>query len=249
MRRYLLLLVVLLSHALYSTEYDVSDLVRAAGVSPEHSALAVICLEDGTQWTSGGSRLRKMYSPGCTSRMPQTLIALEERYATPDTPFVWDGQERFLEVWNQDHTLASAFKHSVVWVYQQMTRDLGSKTMAQWLAKFNYGTRKSGRLAINVDGQLHFLRQLVLEELPLAPDTYRLGKKIMCEEATEKWALYAKTGYSGKVGWYVGWIERVEGDHKKRYLFAFNMDVASWDELPKRQAVVRSVLNTIGATP
>lgn len=58
--------------------------------------------------------------------------------------------------------------------------------------------------------------------------------------------LYAKTGFSGGIGWYVGWVQTVENGFEKTYVFAFNMDIASWSELPLRKAVVRAVLNELG---
>ena len=73
------------------------------------------------------------------------MIALEEGYADgPETYFEWDGKERFLEVWNRDQTLRSAYKNSVIWVYQQITRDLGYKSMSSWVDRLEYGNRFIG---------------------------------------------------------------------------------------------------------
>ncbi|SCA64130.1 Beta-lactamase LCR-1 [Chlamydiales bacterium SCGC AG-110-P3] len=238
---------------------DLSEVVRSAGVSPETSALLIVRLEDGAQWVSGGSRIDTPYPPASTAKIPHTLIALEEEYANgPDAHFEWDGQERFLEVWNQDQTLSSAFKYSVVWVYQQITHDLGYETMSAWIDQFGYGNRNigstediatywlDGPLETSARDQVEFLSRLVRGVLPLTADTYRCGKQIMREDSAEDWMLYGKTGFSGGIGWYVGWVQRAENGVEQTYIFACNMDIASWDDLPLRKAVVRAALSELG---
>lgn len=239
---------------------DLSEVVRSAGVSPETSALLIVRLEDGAQWMSGGPRIDTPYPPASTAKIPHTLIALEEGYADgPYAYFEWDGQERFLEVWNQDQTLSSAFKYSVIWVYQQITRDLGYETMSAWIDQFGYGNRNigspediatywlDGPLETSARGQVRFLSKLAREMLPLTAATYHASRQVMLENSGENWELYAKTGFSGGIGWYVGWLQRVESGFERTYVFAFNMDIASWDDLPLRKAVVRAALNEIGA--
>lgn len=237
---------------------DLSEVVRSAGVSPETSALLIVRLEDGAQWMSGSSRIDTPYPPASTAKIPHTLIALQEGYADgPDAYFEWDGQERFLEVWNQDQTLSSAFKYSVVWVFQKITRDLGYETMANWIDQLGYGNLNigssenittywlDGPLAISARGQVQFLSRLVRGGLPLTADTYRSAMQIMREESGEDWVLYGKAGFSGGIGWYVGWVQRVENGVERAYIFAFNMDITSWDELPLRKAVVRAALSEL----
>ncbi|MGA8165579.1 MAG: penicillin-binding transpeptidase domain-containing protein [Waddliaceae bacterium] len=113
---------------------DISELVTSFGVSPKRSALIITCLENGRRWVSGKHRLDFLYPPASAAKIPHTLIALEEWYAKePETLFEWDGEERFLDVWNQDHTLQSACKYSVVWVYQRITRELGHEVMSSWI--------------------------------------------------------------------------------------------------------------------
>lgn len=241
---------------------DLSEVVQFAGVSPEKSALVIVRLEDSEEWVSGGPRTDTPYPPASTAKIPHTLIALETGYADgPDAYFEWDGEKRFLEVWNQDQTLLSAFKYSVVWVYQQITRDLGYETMSVWINQFGYGNQNigspediatywlDGPLETSARDQVQFLSRLVREELPLAGDTYGYGKQIMREDSGEDWVLYGKTGFSGGIGWYVGWVQRGENGTGQTYIFAFNMDIASWDELSLRKAVVRDALNELDVIP
>lgn len=241
---------------------DVSDIVRSVGVSTANSALKIIRIEDGTSWISGGVRLELSYNPASTAKIPHTLIALEESYVKdPETLFEWDREERLLEVWNQNHTLQSAYKYSVIWVYQQITRGLGHKVMSSWINRFRYGNRNigapedistywvDGQLMTSVEDQIAFLSDLAKENLPLSMETFRNGKLIMCEDSGDKWILYAKTGFSGSVGWYVGWVETTSNEKKQTYVFAFNMDIDNWDKLPKRKEVVRQLFYYLGILP
>lgn len=241
---------------------DISEIITSVEVSPDKSALVIVCLEDGSTWTSGGSRIASLYPPASTSKILHTLIALEEGYAQgPHAYFKWDGKKRFLEVWNQDQTLLSAYKNSALWVYQQITQNLGHQTMSFWIDRLEYGNRfigtskdimtywLDGPLLTSVLHQVEFLSRLANELLPLSPQTFRAGKSIMQESSGDHWVLYGKSGFTGTVGWYVGWVEaKVEGyDH--RYVFAFNMDVGSWDELPKRKEVIWAALKHLGVLP
>lgn len=241
---------------------DISKIVDSSGANAESSALIIIRLDDGAKWVSGGSRLKSCYPPASTAKIPHTLIALEEGYAEgAETLFPWDGEVRFLEVWNRDHTLKTAFENSVVWVYQQITRDLGYDIMASWIDRLEYGNRHIGEfkdittywldgpLLISAEQQVEFLTRLAKETLPFTLKTFAVGKEVMQEENGENWTLFAKTGFSGSIGWYVGWIASKLNDLKQTYVFAFNLDIQSWDDLPKRKEVVRQVLHSLGILP
>ena len=244
------------------TYTDISKIVNSVNVSPDKSALVIVCLENGSTWASGGSRRESLYPPASTSKILHTLIALQEGYAEgPNAYFEWDGKKRFLEVWNQNQTLLSAYKNSALWVYQQITQNLGHQTMSLWVDRLEYGNRfigtskdittywLDGPLMISASQQVEFLSRLANELLPLSPQTFRVGKSIMQEASGYNWVLYGKSGFTGTVGWYVGWVEaKVEGyDH--RYVFAFNMDTESWDELPKRKEVIWTALKQLGILP
>ena len=53
----------------------------------------------------------------------------------------WDGTKRTLDNWNQDHTLGSGMRNSIVWYYQEMARDIGEGRMQEWLDRCSYGNR------------------------------------------------------------------------------------------------------------
>ncbi len=259
-------LIAFVSTTLFSIELNfqenISEVVTSVGVSPKRSALIIACVEDGRRWISGKHRLDALFPPASTAKIPHTLIALEKGYAKgPEALFEWDGEARFLDVWNQDHTLQSAYRYSVVWAYQRITRDLGHKVMSLWIDQLQYGNQYigcpedistywlDGPLKTSAEQQIIFLRALALESLPLSSKTFEHGKRIMTEESGNGWILYAKTGFSNSIGWYVGWVETICHDDKRTFVFAFNLDIDSWDELPKRKEVVRQAFHCLGILP
>jgi beta-lactamase class D OXA-2 len=81
---------------------------------------------------------------------------------------------------------------------------------------------------------------------PFRVEHQRLLKDIMIVEAGRDWILRAKTGWSGRVGWCVGWVEGPTGP----VFFALNIDTPKrLDDLPKQEAVVRAILSSIKALP
>ena len=63
-------------------------------------------------------------------------------------------------------------------------------------------------------------------------------------EAGRNWILRAKTGWEGRMGWWVGWAEWPTGP----VFFALNIDTPNrMDDLFKREAIVRAILRSIEA--
>ena len=82
--------------------------------------------------------------------------------------------------------------------------------------------------------------------LPFRVEHQRLVKDVMVNEAGRDWILRAKTGWSGKVGWWVGWVEWPTGP----VFFALNIDTPNrLDDLSKRQEITRNILRSINALP
>ena len=248
-------------------QHDVSAVLSAEGVDPESSTLLIVRLQDGKKWTSGAQRIDTRYPPASTSKIPHTLIALETGYAKgPERSFKWDGVKRFFDPWNKDQTLATAYAYSAVWVYQQITRDLGHETMSEWIGRLDYGNRNigstrdlttywlNGPLEISAREQVEFVSRLVSNDLPLKPETLHVGKQIMLADKGEDWALYAKTGWRSDgvnvdIGWYVGWLQKQEAGGQQTYVFAFNLDMPDAPDRKKRKAVVWSAFKKLGVLP
>jgi len=239
---------------------DVGHLVELAGGQVESVAFVVVRQSDGQIWTSNPERTRQRFSPASTSKIPHTLIALEHGIAMPETIFTWDGVPRSVRAWNQDHTLATAFQKSVVWVYQEIAQRAGQRTMSEALADFGYGNLDIGSadalttywlddtLQISAAEQVAFLSRITRERLPLSPGTYAASKDIMISETGDNWVMRSKTGwrYSDSemdIGWFVGWLECAS----ETYVFALNMDMPDTRYLSKRKVIAYSVLEDIGA--
>lgn len=240
--------------------------LTAIGVSPSKAAVLIIRLEDGQRWQSGGSRLDQRFVAASTSKIPHTLIALETGVVRgADQTFKWDGQQRFLDSWNEDQTFADAFQRSTVWIYQSLTPRIGSVTLSEWLSAFAYGNADTGGpervsdywlvgpLRISAVEQVAFLTRLQTRALPLSETTYEAALPMMVERVDESWALYAKSGWKSikgetDIGWYVGWLEQTGGQAPGTYVFAMNMDMETPEnDIKKRRSVVYQAFADIGA--
>nr|WP_240903714.1 penicillin-binding transpeptidase domain-containing protein [Chengkuizengella sediminis] len=85
-------------------------------------------------------RANQPYTPVSTFKIPNSLIglqvgAVEDEYEIK----YWDGINRGIEKWDQDNTLSSSMRHSVVWYYQEMARDIGEEQMKKWIQRLSYG--------------------------------------------------------------------------------------------------------------
>ncbi len=93
----------------------------------------------------GGVLCDERFPPASTFKVPNALLALD--YGVLDGPqheLPWDGEERWLDTWNRDHSLASAIRHSVVWYFQAVARMVGVERMQAALERFDYGNRTIG---------------------------------------------------------------------------------------------------------
>mgnify|MGYP000488188120 CR=1 FL=1 len=63
-------------------------------------------------------------------------------------------------------------------------------------------------------------------------------KEIMIDEKNEDFTIRAKTGWEGKYGWYVGYIETKDDV----WFFATNIDTKSKDDLIKRKEITLEAL-------
>lgn len=197
-------------------------------------------------------RAEKLYSPASTFKIPNTLIALNEDVVTKDSVIVWDKKIREYESWNKDQTLLTAFKSSCVWCYQEFASKIGVEKYKKYLKELNYGNKKIGddvtrfwldeSLKITVFEQLSFLKRLYKNELPFKVEDMNTLKEIMIDEKNEDYIIRAKTGWEGKYGWYVGYVETKDDV----WFFAMNIDTKTKDDLPKRKAITLEALKIKG---
>lgn len=244
---------------------DIREVFDFHNLKINEGALLIVRLEDGKSWSVGGERISKRFSPASTSKILHTYIALESGIVTDETQeFIWDGRARYLESWNQNQTLKTAFHRSAVWVYQDIVSQIGYADMQNYVNTFEYGNMNiggidnlttywlNGELQISALEQVAFLSKLVKNEFNISKRSYDHAEAIMQKNITHHQKMVGKTGwYSGEntdIGWYIGWFENHENGDEQTYVFAFNMDMHDIDDdLSKRRDVVMSALTHIGA--
>lgn len=202
-------------------------------------------------------RAGKRFSPASTYKVPHTLFALDfGLFHDEFQVFEWDGVERSFAGHNLDQDLRSAMRSSAIWVYEQFAAELDDEDVRNYLRQIEYGNADPttasgaywvyGNLAISALEQISFLQRLYRNELPFKEKHQRLVKDVMIVEAGRDWILRGKTGWDGKLGWWIGWVEWPSGP----VFFALNIDTPNrLDDLAKREQITRAVLRSIDALP
>ncbi|WP_430425522.1 class D beta-lactamase [Maribacter litoralis] len=180
-------------------------------------------------WTKQGKL------PASTFKIANTIIGLETGVIKNDsTIFKWDGQEKWLDLWEQDLILRDAFQYSCVPCYQQVATKIGPQRMNEYVKKIEYGDLKidstnisnfwlEGESSINQIQQIDFLKRFYSGQLPISVRTQKIVKQIMVID-TENYTLSGKSGLSISNeqynGWFVGYIEVRDNV----YFFATNLE-------------------------
>lgn len=168
-------------------------------------------------------RCEKQFIPASTFKLLNAQIALETGVIEDENEIIaWDGIDRGIPSWNQDHDLRTAMQNSVVWFYEELARRIGLERMQHYVDLVEYGNQDisgesvafwlEGNLRISQVEQIDFLQKLYREELPFSEDTMRTVKEIIVLEETDYYRLSGKTGWAISVdpdiGWFVGYLER-----------------------------------------
>lgn len=197
-------------------------------------------------------RASELFSPASTFKIPHSLIALNEGIVKKDSVIVWDKKIREYESWNKDQILLTAFKSSCVWCYQEFASKIGVEKYKKYLKELNYGNKKIGddvtrfwldeSLEITTFEQIKFLKRFYTNNLPFKIEDINLLKEIMIDEKTSNYTIRSKTGWEGRYGWYVGYVETKDDV----WFFSTNIDTKSKDDLPKRKAITLEALKIKG---
>lgn len=199
------------------------------------------------------------YLPASTFKIVNSLIGLQTGRITSEKMVIkWDGIKRSIPEWNQDLTMAQAFKFSAVPYYQEVARRIGSDTMQHWLDTLHYGNAKIGNrvdsfwldnsLKIKPDEELGLITKLYFEKLPFDKRPQEIVKKVMLQEENANYSLSYKTGWGyrengNSLGWVVGWI--VENRHP--YFFVLNIEGRhDLDMTTIRSNMLRGILKQLG---
>ena len=205
-------------------------------------------------------QFREPFIPASTFKICNSLIALETGVISDeDYRMAWDSVTRRVTSWNQDHTLRTAFRNSVVWYYQEIARRVGDKEMKKWLEKAQYGNADisggvdefwlTGGLRVTPEQQINFLRRLHAEELPFGKRAMQIVKDIMIVSDSAGTIVRAKTGWSRQgnqdIGWYVGYVETTDNV----YYFANCLQTSDFehDQFGKaRIEIANAILRELG---
>ena len=213
--------------------------------------------QPATQFVYQPERAVTRYSPASTFKIPHTLFALDAAVVRDEKQvFKWDGVPRSYAGHNQDQTLQTAMRNSTVWVYEGLAKQIGTAREQQYLQRIQYGNQNASgavdkfwlndTLQISAQEQLRFLQQLYQDQLPFSVEHQRLVKQLMLVESGQDWSLHAKTGWSGSIGWWVGWVQQPTG----AVFFALNIDTPQrMADLAKRESITRAILREIAALP
>ena len=233
-----------------ATEANAQNLKRIFGNTD--GAFVVYDLKNNRYIRHNEARCRRRFTPASTFKIPNSLIGLETGVVRDaDHLIKWDRQRYpsegrpnyapFIHWW-QDHTLRSAFKHSVLWYYIEIAKQVGAERMRRYVSQFRYGNKdtsggieqfwRNSSLQISAEEQVDFLRRFYTDQLSVSTRSSAIVKDIMLLEQTDTYRLSGKTGAApresgGTLAWFVGYLER-DGNV---YFFALNMDGANYEAI------------------
>lgn len=225
-----------------------------------------VCVRDvetGDQFVHNADRAAKRFTAYSTFKIPNSIIALE-------TGAVEDSNEKFAfdpskhrsdfrkdPNYNRDQTLPSAFRHSVVWTFQEIAKRVGPNRYADYLERFQYGNQDlSGgidrfwlsSLEISAIEQVEILARFYNDDLELKPETNKAVKSMMLLEETDAYRLHGKTGTGMPKdgtwsGWLVGFVEAAD----KTFIFAIHADADSYPALQvMRLSILKDSMTHLG---
>jgi beta-lactamase class D len=243
-------------HARADEDRQLAQVLTATGLT----GTIVLASADGArQYVANPARAANPLLPASTFKIPNTLIALAEGVAYEQEVFRWDGRDTGVAAWNQDHTLATAFRASCVWCYQELARRVGQGAYERYLAQLQYGNQRpgpslttfwlDGDLRISALGQIDFLRRVYVQAPPIPPAAYAVLRRIMVVEETPTCVLRGKTGWvrrtDGEHGWFVGYVESQAGT----WFFATNLEIGLASIAGRREQLIREALQAKGILP
>lgn len=239
----------------FSPDQDIESVLKKHNVQ---GTMIISSLDNQTTYIHNQKRAKERLSPASTFKILNSIIALEEEAIKDQYEIIkWDSTKRFLESWNKDQDMKSAFQNSCVWFYQELAKIIGKEKYVTQLNQFNYGNKLigdditsfwlDGSLKISPLEQIQFLKNIYQKQFKIAVRTYDILQDIMLEESHTNYKLYAKTGATASRdwighGWYVGYLTTKE----QTWFFATNIFLGGVDDLQKRKSITIEVLKKKG---
>lgn len=210
-------------------------------IAPQALAEEAVCtliveVDSGELLYQDGPDCDVPYSPGSTFKVALALMGFDSGLLIdPQTPIEpYKAIYRAgLKSWRQNTSPVIWLKDSVVWYSQVLTTRLQPRPLKDYVQAFDYGNRDvagdpgenngltgawlSSSLQITPQVQAKFLRDVVLEKLPVSGEAFENTKASMpVFKRADEWMLRGKTGTvylpdaegettDIQAGWFVGW--------------------------------------------
>lgn len=241
------ILVSLLFNLTFANDKDLNNIFDKTQIN---GTLVISSLNTNKEYIYNKQRAKRRYIPASTFKIPNTLITLEEKVIKDENEVIkWDGVVRSYEPWNKDQTLQSAISISCVWCYQRFAKKIGNDKYLAYLKKLHYGNEKTGSdvttfwlegdLKISALEQIDFLKRFYNNDLPFKQKYIDITKKILTVEKEKNYTIKAKSGWSGKIGWYIGYVQ----SKNNVWFFALNADISK-EQLKYRKQIVMEALKS-----
>lgn len=238
--------------------FDDSDSLTKKFIADNNidGTIVVSSLKTGDTHIINSDRAKQSFLPASTFKIPNTLIALEEKVIKDENEIIkWDGKDKGLQQWNKDHCLKTALPVSCVWFYQELAKRIGNETYLNYLESLDYGNKKTGEeldnfwlqgdIRISAEEQIIFLKNIYNEKFDFNERNYKILKDLLIEEKKDDYILSGKTGWAlsvePQIGWYIGYVE-VEED---TWFFAYNMNIFKNADASYRKEIVRMYLEEL----
>nr|WP_321266171.1 class D beta-lactamase [uncultured Sulfurimonas sp.] len=242
-----IILFIFLSFSfLYAEDLELKKIFEKYDID---GTLVISSLKNKQNYVFNATRANERFIVASTFKIPHTLIALNEKLIKNENDTIkWNGVNREYESWNEDQTLHSAMRVSCVWCYQKFSKSISKEKYLEYLEKFNYGNKiigsdKSsfwlggGTLKVSAYEEIDFLKKFYTYNLPIDKKYIDITKNILSIEKNDTYEIKAKTGWSGTVGWYVGYVKT----KKDIYFFAMNANINESQLRLRKKIVIDSL--------
>lgn len=258
------LIFVLLSSLIQTTRsgelYLNEDKIKPYFSDYPKSCFALYDFKHDQSYFFNKTHCQKRLSPCSTFKVYNAMIGLESGSVTPNTLYSPESNANFpLKIWYEDHTLATAIEHSVVWYFQRMARNIGPKTMQQYIEALNFGNQDISSaidnfwlypqsLKISAEEQLELVKQLYQNNLPFKRLTMNQVKAMLIlEKYGNNYQFSGKTGSGMKdnqwaLGWFIGHLKTRDN----QYVFVTNIEEGPKAYGPNARDITKQVLTELG---
>lgn len=174
-------------------------------------------------------------TPASTFKVPLAVMGFETGYLKDgDNPALpWKPEYGVNKPEDKATTTPRIWlRDSILWYSRVLTREMGMKTFAKFVADFDYGNADvsggltkawlNSSLRITPRQQVAFIERLIEDRLPVSLPALEMTREVIAQYQAGGWTVHGKTGTSYiakgplRLGWFVGWADK--GD--RRVIFA-----------------------------